>query len=57
MKLFRRLWRDESGTTSVEYCVLLTLIVLGMMGGAAMFGDGQAFGWGGVRGRMQAIGL
>ncbi len=32
IKLLRQLWRDESGPTSVEYAVMLALIVAACIG-------------------------
>jgi len=35
----RELWRDESGVTSVEYALLLALIVLAGIHGWQLLGD------------------
>lgn len=38
-RLFHRLWKDESGISSVEYALLLALIAAGVAVAAAALGD------------------
>jgi len=57
MKLLRRLLRDESGTTAVEYSVMLGFIMLVLIGSVAIFGMGQNSKWGGIWNVMHAHGL
>jgi Flp pilus assembly pilin Flp len=49
--------RDESGTTSVEYSVMLAFIMLVLIGAVATFGSGQSGKWVGIWGQMQAHGM
>ena len=56
MRLLRCLL-DEDGTTSVEYAVLLALILMAIFGAIGSFG-GQAGGmWGNIDTDMAAAGL
>ena len=57
MQALRRLWRDETGTTAVEYSVMLGFIMLVLIGAVAAFGAGQNGKWGGIWGSMQAHGM
>lgn len=57
MQALRRLWRDETGTTAVEYSVMLGFIMLVLIGAVAVFGAGQNGKWGGIGGSMQAHGM
>ena len=38
-RLFHRMWKDESGISSVEYALLLALIAAGIAVAAAALGD------------------
>ena len=57
MTLLRRLLRDETGTTAVEYSVMLGFIMLVLIGAVATFGVGQSGKWFSIWGVMQAHGL
>ncbi len=57
MTLLRRLLRDETGTTAVEYSVMLGFIMLVLIGSVALFGLGQNGKWGGIWGTMQSHGM
>lgn len=37
--LFNRLWHDETGTTGVEYGLLLAMIALAILGASTTIGD------------------
>ena len=56
MQVLRRLWLDESGTTAVEYCVMLGFIMLVLIGAVTTFGGGQNSKWGGINDAMKAHG-
>ena len=57
MTLLRRLLRDETGTTAVEYSVMLGFIMLVLIGAVATFGVGQSGKWFSIWGVMRAHGL
>jgi pilus assembly protein Flp/PilA len=38
MRFLRRFLTDESGATAIEYCVVLSLIVLFLIGAVSLFG-------------------
>ncbi len=57
MNLLRRLWDDESGTTAVEYSVMLGFIMLVLIGSVTAFGLGQNSKWGGIWGVMRSFGF
>ena len=40
MTMTKRLLRDESGASAVEYALICALIVLACVGGMAVLGDG-----------------
>jgi len=48
IRSFRRFLRSDDGVTSVEYCVMLALILLVMMIGVAATGGGVAGWWGDI---------
>lgn len=45
MNHFRRILNDEQATTSVEYAVMLAMILLVMIVGVAAFGNAQDGAW------------
>ena len=57
MQTLRRLWREESGTTAVEYSVMIGFVMLVLIGAVAAFGVGQNGKWGGIWGSMQTHGM
>jgi pilus assembly protein Flp/PilA len=57
MELVRQLIVGEDGPTSVEYAVMLALVLLAVVGAIGAFG-GEAGGmWGGIDTDMAAAGL
>ncbi len=42
------LLNNDDGTTAVEYCVLLALIVMGVIGAVGTFGAETGGLWGGI---------
>ena len=48
MALLARLKRDEHGATAVEYALILSLMVIAMIGGLALFADSAIGMWNGV---------
>jgi len=44
--ILRRLWRDDQGTTSVEYAVILALIFAGIVSAVSVFGGQAGTLWG-----------
>ena len=57
MQVLMRLWLDESGTTAVEYSVMLGFIMLVLIGAVAAFGVGQSGKWVGIWSVMRAHGF
>lgn len=49
--------RDESGTTSVEYSIMLGFILTVVIAAVATFGGGQNKSWIGINNSMQAHGF
>ena len=49
--------KDESGTTAVEYSIMLGFIMLVLIGSVAAFGSGQSGKWVGIWGQMQTHGM
>ena len=43
---FRRLLRDESGATAIEYGLIASLIIVAMIGGLSALGGGANGKWG-----------
>jgi len=48
VRSLNRFIRNEDGVTSVEYCVMLALIILVMLVGVAATGGGVAGWWGDI---------
>lgn len=57
IKLLKHLGRDEEATTSVEYAVMLAMILLAVIAGIAGFGNAQNGMWGNIDTQMQAHGI
>lgn len=57
MRWCARFANDESGTTAVEYSVMLGFIMLVLIGAVATFGNGQSGKWVGIWGQMRAHGM
>ena len=45
MNAFRRFFKDESGTTAVEYAVMLGLIIITALGAISTFGNAANTMW------------
>ena len=43
--IFKKLLRDESGTSAIEMGLICSLIILAMMGGLSALGGGSAGMW------------
>ncbi len=57
MQLIRGFLSEESGTTAVEYAVMLALILLVCIVGVAAFGNSQDSCWGRINGQMNDHGI
>jgi Flp pilus assembly pilin Flp len=57
MRRWTRFLREESGTTSVEYSVMLGFIITVVIAAVATFGGTQNKSWKGIDSTMQAHGL
>lgn len=57
MNWLRAFWRDERATTSVEYAVMLALILAGVIGSISVFGNAQGGMWGGIRNDLDSAGF
>lgn len=49
--------RDESGTTAVEYAVMLAMILLVLISGVIVFGNAQNGSWVRIEGELQSHGF
>ncbi|HOP78103.1 MAG TPA: Flp family type IVb pilin [Thermogutta sp.] len=54
---FKRLFRDETAATAVEYAVMLALIIAVMMGTISQFGSETHGLWSGSIDRLTAAGF
>ena len=57
MQRWNEFARDESGTTSIEYSVMIALIMAVLLAAVATFGMGQNGKWIGIRGDMRNHGM
>ena len=57
MRRLSELKNDESGTTAVEYSVMLAFVMLTLIGAVAVFGNAQNGKWVGIWGQMQTHGM
>ena len=57
MGFLRSLIREEEATTSVEYAVLLALILMAVFGAIGSVGAGTGGMWGSIDTKMAAEGL
>lgn len=55
-KLWQFLW-DESGPTSVEYAVLLALIIAAVISTVGALGSQAGGYWGGIRNQFASYGI
>jgi pilus assembly protein Flp/PilA len=54
--LFRRLKRDQRGATAIEYGLIVSLVVIGLMAGLSGLGGGTDQLWGKVANRVISAG-
>lgn len=52
-----QLWGDESGTTSVEYAVMLSMILLVLIVGVIAFGNAQNGSWVKIQSELSTHGI
>ncbi len=57
MKPLPRLLRDEQAATSVEYAVMLAMIIIAIVGAIGSFGNRTGGLWGGIAAQLQAVGF
>ncbi|MGQ9607385.1 MAG: Flp family type IVb pilin [Thermogutta sp.] len=57
LKKARRLTREEDAATTVEYAVMLGLILLTALGAIGTFGSETGGLWSGIIGKLQAVGF
>jgi Flp pilus assembly pilin Flp len=57
MQTWFSILRDESGTTSVEYSVMLGFILTVVIAAVAAFGSGQNKSWNGIDNQLQSHGF
>ncbi|MDB5344446.1 MAG: Flp/Fap pilin component [Schlesneria sp.] len=57
MRRWTRFLREESGTTSVEYSVMLGFIITVVIAAVAAFGSGQNKSWNGIDNQLQSHGF
>ena len=57
MRRLIAMMKDESGTTAVEYSVMLGFILLVLIGSVAAIGNTQHGTWNGIWGTMQQYGM
>ncbi len=55
--LVRKLTLEENAATTVEYAVMLSLILLTALGAIGTFGSETGGLWSGILGRLQAVGF
>ncbi|MEO5972975.1 MAG: Flp family type IVb pilin [Sphingomicrobium sp.] len=51
--MLRRLFRDKRGATAIEYGLIASLIIIGMMGGLKALGGGAGGMWTKVNSEVQ----
>lgn len=57
MNRIARFLREESATTSVEYAVMLALILLVCFAAISSFGTGQGGKWASIDSQLDAVGF
>ncbi len=57
MQALMRLWKDDSGTTAVEYAVLLALILISIIAAVSSVGTQNLGMWSGVKDGLDAVGF
>lgn len=57
LKTARRLTHEEDAATTVEYAVMLGLILLTALGAIGTFGSETGGLWSGIIGKLQAVGF
>ncbi len=51
---FSKLLFDDAGATSVEYAVMLALIIIAILGAIGAVGQNSGGLWGGISGKLEA---
>jgi pilus assembly protein Flp/PilA len=54
LKAIRRFLTSDSGTTAVEYAVLLAMILLAIIVGVTSAGGGVSGWWGNIKNKVEA---
>jgi pilus assembly protein Flp/PilA len=57
MRPFIEILRSEEGATSVEYAVVLALILMAVMGAIGSFGSQTGGLWGGIKSDLEGAGF
>ena len=57
MHKLRQLWEDESGTTAVEYSIMLSFILITVLGSVTLFGTSAKTKWIGIGTSLKANGV
>jgi pilus assembly protein Flp/PilA len=57
LRFLRTLLIDDSGTTAVEYAVMLAMILLVLIGSVVFFGNAQNGSWGKINNNLTAHGF
>ena len=57
MKSLIAFLKDESGPTSVEYAVMLAMIIITMYAAVSLFGQTTATTWGDIKNEMDSHGV
>ncbi len=55
MTIIRRLLREESGATAIEYALICALVVLAVIGAMRGLGGSSGGGWGNVANNAEAV--
>lgn len=57
MNWFKQFCKDEGGTTSVEYAVMLGMILMVIFVTIVSFGQAQNLYWGGINNNLKGVGF
>ena len=57
MRPLVKIFRDEEAVTSVEYAVVLALILMAVFGAIGSFGSQTGGLWGGINGDLEGVGF
>lgn len=53
MRRLLRFLRDDTAATAVEYCVMLALIIIALIGAISVVGQGAGGYWGATNSKLQ----